>query len=118
MRSEDVVGVVAEVLEPALDGLLLAPRGDAGVRMPAQVVGPRRPLGCTQLPVHGPRFVVDADYAARGSLRRHVDSVADRALTRHHPVTKWLHIDLLLTGHPGVGWKGIRGINSAPPKPP
>jgi hypothetical protein len=29
-----------------------------------------------------------------------------------------ISIDLLVTGHPDVRWKGIRGSNSALPKPP
>jgi hypothetical protein len=56
MRSEDVVGgnVVIEVPKAALDGLLLAPGVDAGVRVPAQVVRSGRPLRLAQLPVSSP----------------------------------------------------------------
>ena len=120
MRSEDVVGgnVVVEVLEPALHGLLLAPRVDPGMRVPAQVVSARRPLRCAQLPVCGPRLVVDADYAAGGSLRRHEHSVADRAVDGHQVVTEWLSIDLLMTGHPDVPFKGAKAAPKRSNKPP
>lgn len=124
MRSDDVVvrGVFAEVLEPALQGglsgLLFAPCGDAGVRMSAQVVGSRRAFRLAQLPVCGPRLVVDADYAAGGSLRRHAASVADRAVTGHQPVTECLPIDLLVTSHPGVLFKGATAASQRSNRPP
>lgn len=108
-----------------LDALLLAPSGDAGVGVPAQIVGARRPFRLTQLPVCGPRLVVDADYAARGSLRRHGHSVADRAMTRHlsrdcriGSESNWISNDLLVTGHPGVGSNRIQGTSRALSKPP
>jgi len=127
MRSEDVVGgnVVVEVLEPALHGLLLAPRVDPGMRVPAQVVSARRPLRCAQLPVCGPRLVVDADYAAGGSLRRHEHSVADRAVDGHLPPRavilnrrNWPSIDLLVTGHLAIRFEGAKAAPDRQMKPP
>lgn len=109
---------VVEALEAAVDRLLLAPRSDAGVRMPAQVVRTGRSLRGAQLPVFTPRLVVDANYAARGSLRRHEHSVADRAVDGHHPVTEWLSIDLLVTGHPEVRFKGATAAPKHSNRPP
>lgn len=124
MRSEDVVdgGVLTEVLESALQGglsgLLLAPGIDAGVCVSAQVVGSRRAFCLAQFPVCGPRLVVDADYAAGGSLRRHADRVADRAVAGHRAVTKCLLIDLLVTSHPGVLFKGATAASQRSNRPP
>lgn len=116
---------VAEAVKPALHGLLLLPCLDAGVRVPTQVVGSRRPLFGAQLPVCGPRLVVDADYAARGSLRRHKHSVADRAVDGHlgrgsaNPSGRnWLSIDLLLTGHPAIVFKGATAAPKRSNRPP
>lgn len=95
-----------------------APCGDAGVRVSPQVIGPRRALLRAQFPVCSPRLVVDAHYAAGGPLRRHVDSVADRAVDGHQAVTDWLSNDLLVTGHPDVPFKGAKAAPKRSNKPP
>lgn len=123
MRSVGVGGRLLardahDALLRGLDALRLAPGSDAGVRVAPQVVGPRRPLRLAQLPVCGPRLVVDADYAARGPLRRHIDRVADRALTSHRTVTEWLANDLLVTGHPGVAFESAKAAPKRSNKPP
>lgn len=110
--------LVETALDGALAGLLLAPSRDAGMCVTAKVVGSRRPLRSTQLPICGPRLVVDADYAARGSLRRHEHSVADRAMTGHPSVMEWPSIDLLVTGHPAVGFKGAAAAPKRSNRPP
>lgn len=116
---------VAEVFEAPLKGLLLAPRLNAGMCMTAQVVGAGCSLLRAQLPVCSPRLVVDADYAARGSLRRHVHSVTDRAVDGHlcRRATNfngrdWPSVDLLVTGHPAVGFKGATAAPARSNRPP
>src|SRR5881409_3800639 len=99
MRS---VGV--EVLQPALDGalagLLLAPGGDLTHDVHADVRGACDALLLAHHLVVRPCLVIDSDHATGLPLRRHVHSVADRALTRHPRRVTRMSIDLSLTGHP------------------
>lgn len=98
--------VFVELVDPALDGalpsLLLAPCGNARVDVPADVVGAGRPLLGAQLAVGDPHVVLDADHAAGRPSRRHIASVADRALTRHHASRNCVADVLRVTIHPKV----------------
>ena len=103
-----VVGL-AKAVEAPLGGrlprLLLAPRGDAGVDVPADVVGTRSALLRAHLTVGGPHIVLDADHAARCPSRRHVDSVADSA-TATHPTDAECVADVLrVPTHPALVWE-------------
>lgn len=87
----------------------LSPGRDAGVNVTTHVIGAGRSLRLAQLPVCGPRVVVDADHAAGGSLRRHADSVADSLLTRHLRHAKCVADVLRVTTHPEVLSKHAEG---------
>lgn len=63
--------------------LFRAVRLDLDVHVATQVIGSIRALGSARLTEGRPRLVVDADYAATGSLRRHGHRVADRAPDGH-----------------------------------
>lgn len=63
--------------------LALLPCRDLPVDVTTEVVCTGRAHVLARLLVRGPRLAIDADHAAGGSLRRHVDSVADRTRDGH-----------------------------------
>lgn len=82
--------------------LTTTPRSDLTHDVHADVRGPLGALLLAHLLVVRPHVVLDADHAAGHTLRRHIDSVADRTTASHHAVTIRLAIGYHLTGHPGV----------------
>lgn len=110
--------LVQSALDGTLTGLLLAPRVDLADDVHAHVGSAGDALLLAQPSVVRPRLIVDADHSAGLPFRRHADSVADRPMCSHPPVTKWLPSDLLLTGHPDVRFKGAKAAPKRTNKPP
>ena len=82
--------------------LLAAPGVHARVDVTTDVIGAGGSLRLAQLPVRRPHLVIDADHAARGALRRHVDSVADQSGATHPYASTCVADVLRVTVHPEV----------------
>ena len=93
-HAADEVGLLPDLL--ALPGLHPA------MCMTAQVIAARGSFLVAQLPVCSPGLIVDPDHAAGGSLRRHVDRVADPSMPTHPAPLESFASVLLMPTHPAV----------------